>query len=120
MNRSALFLLGALVVPMVACGGAEIGFEDEEAVGETQQELTAPPRKMLAPYVGEGMSGVGTPSCSGSETSSWGNSYQGGYVYVSCTYWYMAEWGPGSYTDSAGSCFQGKCSVDEWDSSWAH
>lgn len=71
------------------------------------------------PYMGEGgMSGVGSAACSGTETSRWGNASRGGYQYVSCSMWYMSEWGPGYFTDEAGQCVNGVIVSDASDSSW--
>ncbi|MFZ5785818.1 MAG: hypothetical protein ACOY3Y_05195, partial [Acidobacteriota bacterium] len=85
--------------------GAEVNSQDSALIPSSKP---LPARVIPTPGGGGGsMTGVGTPACAGSETSSWGDSSRGGYQYVTCYSWVMIEWGPGWLTSEQGYCQYG-------------
>ncbi len=114
---SMLGMAAAIVTVAVGCGGLddELDYAMEERAA-VQRDIGL----FAHPYMGQGgMRGVGTSRCSGTETSRWGDASRGGYQYVSCSMWYMSEWGPGYFTDEVGECVNGVIVSDASDSSWA-
>lgn len=114
-NKLSSALVIVIAILFSACGGEEGDWN----VGAKEQGLqTIDHARFIAPK-SSNLIGVGTSSCSGHEINSWGDEAQGGYQYVSCSYWYMAEWGPGYHTDDMGSCVNGVVTSDSYDSAWS-
>ncbi len=114
MNSSYLTVGIALIGMLAAaCSGApgdagDTASADDENVGSKTSAMSGTNRpKAFVMYHTGGMTGVGTPACSGNETDSWGDNTRGGYQYVTCFSWLMIEWGPGWRTSDYGVCNEG-------------
>jgi hypothetical protein len=112
MIERPLALTATLVLALAAGGCAAPTDDDpeEENLGAVSSAMMRPKPRFICDgfsCVSGSMSGVGTSSCSGSETTTWGNSTSGGRQYVSCSSWSMSEWGPGWHASDYGTSDNG-------------
>ena len=125
MGRLTVLTIALVVAAATACGGVPCDEANDDsclAVESTEQAVMQAKPIWMSPYVylkrgGGGMSGVGTSSCSGSETNAWGDETTGGVLHVTCTSWYFAEWNPYGFVSDQGYCTYGVCpnlSYDLW------
>jgi len=122
MRLEAIGLLTLIGSTLSVTGCAGVGGEetttqpDNAKVAVANAPLKAPPPAVICPgrciWTSGSITGVGTSDCEGSESSSWGNSTQGGRIVVTCDSWYFEEWGPGFHVIDSGNSVNGSASYD--------